>query len=272
MVILPWIFRILKRYFNMASQKPIQIQIPTPCREDWNAMESVEKGRFCSSCRKTVIDFTRFSDTELLRYFNENQGNAVCGQLREDQQRVHYPTIVSRPVRWWPLVLGSFLGSLVPVYAHQDLPQALVNTGKDQFQNPFKLTPTPEGILIKGQIFDSSSNEVISFASIRVVGHSLATATNIEGKFSMKVPDSLFKDFIHLKIYRLGYKTIFLNLSRTDTIDFLRVNLSEEPEQKVEQRITMRGAICRKTVSPHNSFWGRITSIFRRRKQPIEPQ
>jgi hypothetical protein len=63
------IFLTLKKNTIM---KKIAISIPKPCSEKWTEMEVAEEGRFCQSCEKTVIDFTKFSDKELLAFFLNN--------------------------------------------------------------------------------------------------------------------------------------------------------------------------------------------------------
>lgn len=63
--------------------KPIQISIPTPCHEKWAEMAPADKGRFCSSCQKNVIDFTKVSDREIAAVFKK-QGS-LCGRFRKDQ-------------------------------------------------------------------------------------------------------------------------------------------------------------------------------------------
>lgn len=42
-----------------------QIQIPTPCHEDWDEMTPTQKGAFCKSCAKEVIDFTSSNPIEI---------------------------------------------------------------------------------------------------------------------------------------------------------------------------------------------------------------
>ncbi len=64
-------------------KKPIQISIPTPCHENWDAMTPADKGRFCASCQKTVFDFTNSSDREIASVL-KNTDNA-CGRLRNSQ-------------------------------------------------------------------------------------------------------------------------------------------------------------------------------------------
>jgi hypothetical protein len=63
----------------------MKIHIPTPCHENWNAMTSNEKGRFCGSCQKTVIDFTHFSTADIQNYFTKHYGQKVCGRFKNEQ-------------------------------------------------------------------------------------------------------------------------------------------------------------------------------------------
>ena len=60
--------------------KGIKITISEPCSQKWEELTVVEQGRFCASCQKVVIDFTKMTDSELLDYFNNYQGN-TCGSF-----------------------------------------------------------------------------------------------------------------------------------------------------------------------------------------------
>jgi hypothetical protein len=64
--------------------KKIQLSIPEPCHEDWSKMTQEEKGRFCNSCKKTVIDFTGMSDRELIAFFKKPSGS-LCGRFNREQ-------------------------------------------------------------------------------------------------------------------------------------------------------------------------------------------
>ena len=63
----------------------IQISIPQPCSEDWNKMTPQERGRFCDSCQKCVVDFTGFTDEQLHQYFRKYSGEKVCGRFQNWQ-------------------------------------------------------------------------------------------------------------------------------------------------------------------------------------------
>jgi hypothetical protein len=61
----------------------IQISIPEPCHQGWQNMTPVEKGRFCASCQKTVLDFTHLSDNEIIKLVSKNDN--LCGRINVSQ-------------------------------------------------------------------------------------------------------------------------------------------------------------------------------------------
>ncbi|MBS1622694.1 MAG: hypothetical protein JST83_01650 [Bacteroidetes bacterium] len=61
----------------------LYITIPTPCHEQWSNMNATERGAFCHSCQKVVVDFTRMTDEELIHYLQ--QGTPGCGKFRTEQ-------------------------------------------------------------------------------------------------------------------------------------------------------------------------------------------
>jgi hypothetical protein len=66
-------------------EQKINIRIPEPCHEDWGQMSSAEKGRFCNSCSKIVVDFTVMQNQEIIDYFKEASGARTCGRFRMEQ-------------------------------------------------------------------------------------------------------------------------------------------------------------------------------------------
>ncbi|HMK06849.1 MAG TPA: hypothetical protein VK476_04920 [Flavobacterium sp.] len=62
-----------------------KISIPNPCNENWNSMNPTEKGRFCMSCNKTVVDFTKMKNQEIQKYFVENSDEKICGHFKLTQ-------------------------------------------------------------------------------------------------------------------------------------------------------------------------------------------
>ena len=63
----------------------LKISIPKPCHEDWAAMTPNEQGRHCTSCDKTVVDFTLMDDDEVKYFFINKKEEKVCGRFRNQQ-------------------------------------------------------------------------------------------------------------------------------------------------------------------------------------------
>ena len=61
------------------------ISIPKPCHENWLEMTPNDKGRFCQSCTKTVVDFTKMNPNEIQGFIHNNKHQRICGHIRKDQ-------------------------------------------------------------------------------------------------------------------------------------------------------------------------------------------
>ena len=61
------------------------IQIQTPCSEDWNTMTPNEKGSFCQSCSKNVLDLTKLSNAEIHSVLAQNQNESICRRIQNKQ-------------------------------------------------------------------------------------------------------------------------------------------------------------------------------------------
>ena len=64
--------------------KPFQLTIPKPCHEDWNKMQPEEKGKFCGSCQKQVVDFSNMNDRQVAEFFKKPSDGSVCGRPTGD--------------------------------------------------------------------------------------------------------------------------------------------------------------------------------------------
>jgi len=65
--------------------KKIQLSIAEPCHENWENMNPVEKGKFCGSCQKQVVDFSNMSDGQIAEFFKKPSTGSVCGRFLSDQ-------------------------------------------------------------------------------------------------------------------------------------------------------------------------------------------
>jgi hypothetical protein len=63
-----------------------KINIPKPCNQNWNSMTPDKNGKFCNSCNKTVVDFTKMENLEIQKYLIENSDKeSVCGHFKLNQ-------------------------------------------------------------------------------------------------------------------------------------------------------------------------------------------
>ena len=66
----------------------LSLSIPQPCSEKWDNFTPTSNGGFCSSCSKVVVDFSKMTDEEIIKFFSKNQ-TQTCGRFRSDQLKTY---------------------------------------------------------------------------------------------------------------------------------------------------------------------------------------
>jgi len=61
------------------------IKIANRCDANWQEMQPQPEGKFCSSCEKVVVDFSKMSDTQIKEYFIKYQDQKTCGRFLQSQ-------------------------------------------------------------------------------------------------------------------------------------------------------------------------------------------
>jgi hypothetical protein len=92
-------------------------RLSNPCQADFEKMTPAENGRFCDSCCKVVIDFTKKTTAEIFDYLRAHTG--TCGRFRPSQVQ-HIAVPVTQKFSWrlkrfsaaLYLVFGALLFSL----------------------------------------------------------------------------------------------------------------------------------------------------------------
>jgi hypothetical protein len=188
--------------------KYIHIQVETPCHEKWEHMQASVGGSFCNSCRKTVIDFTGMTDTQLLEYVKKHP-SGVCGRFYNDQLETTLK-IPAKKIPWLkyffritlPAMLFSYKANAQKLIKKN--PETVVVTDKKNHQS-IALAP---GFMLSGKV-TGQNGEPVPFASVSVPGTNEGTVADSNGLFRFR-PTSAGRI---LEITAVGYESREVALS-----------------------------------------------------------
>lgn len=166
--------------------RKFQFTIPEPCHEDWNKMNPVEKGRFCSSCEKNVFDFTKSTDLQIIETYNKN--NSICGRFLPSQldRELFYPK--KKKSVWLATVFFGITTFLSTKISAQEKPK----TEQTEAKNPIvgKIAyhlenENNEITIITGIVSDEASNPLPG-VNVIVKGTQKSVQTDMKGLFKIK--------------------------------------------------------------------------------------
>lgn len=157
--------------------------IPEPCSESWEQMTPCNSGKFCGSCRKTVVDFTSFSEAEITAFFADKAGKNVCGRFYADQienKVFSYTAPAKRPVRTLAMVASvaalTVLSFMAEAQVKETIPvMSVVDSGKTQLT----VEDTTDLLVIEGTVRDER-NELIFNASVQLFEGDLSEGRKFE--------------------------------------------------------------------------------------------
>jgi len=164
----------------------INISIPKPCHENWEAMTPAEKGRFCSACSKTVLDFTKASDREIVTYLSNNKN--TCGRFNNYQLNRDL-IIPKQKSSYWFIATASVLGflGLNSQTVFSQIPPKIEQT--DKIKTTLDTTKTTLGLKkITGVVSDEHGP--IAGANVFVKGTTKGTTTDFEGNYYIDVSNN----------------------------------------------------------------------------------
>ncbi|WP_062056189.1 carboxypeptidase-like regulatory domain-containing protein [Aquimarina longa] len=205
-------------------RKAIVVNIPKPCHEDWNVMTSIEKGKHCEVCAKTVHDFTDKTDEQIIKIF-EKEGN-ICGRfssLQLGRELSYTRKDKNSYLSYAASGIFAFLALSSNTTNGQERPQIATHTSViPNHVNQVKgkvATSILEERTISGTIVDENG-DLLPGVTILIKGTSTGTQTDFDGVFKLKVKQNAV-----LTISYIGYKDIEVKVSGKSIYD---ITLTEE--------------------------------------------
>lgn len=190
--------------------KKIEFRIPVPCHENWHNMQSVDQGKFCMACSKTVVDFSQMSNREILLHISKSSGN-VCGRFTQDQlgRGVDIEGPVKKPsLKYaWNMLLAVFLTNSVASAQTKPLQGKIkVVTKPVQAESRNDLmgdVAILDRNIVNGNVVDADDNKPIAFATVTIKPKNLVLLADSNGRFEFTIKEAAQS----LEISAVGYES-----------------------------------------------------------------
>lgn len=211
----------------------LKITIQKPCSENWENMKPLGQGRFCDSCEKEVIDFTKFTNQDLINWFKKNIAN-TCGRLNQSQLN---NLIVSKSTfslkRFKPSLIAASLVTLLslPKFSGAQIKphhSTFVSDQKSKSPMILAVEKRAETVVIRGKVIDKDDKSPVIAISITLKGGKVIGTTDAKGNFEIKLDKDKFSKRVILEFRYLGYETreYKVNLNKNIPI-FIEMEISE---------------------------------------------
>lgn len=214
----------------------IQLHIPEPCHENWEAMTPVEKGRFCGSCQKQVVDFSVMSDREMAQFFKKPPSASVCGHF-SNHQLDRDIALPKKRLPWikyfFQVALPAFLLSTKAEAQIKGQIKVETTCVPDQSRTRGMVARIPDQLT--GKVIDENGNPIYN-ARVYIKSSTQYLVTDAKGIFTIKTPLTRSED--ELTVTCVGYSATNIKISATDWRRGTITVIMDEPMMSGEVVIT----------------------------------
>jgi hypothetical protein len=214
----------------------IKIKVADPCHENWDKMLAEERGKFCLSCQKTVVDFSRMTNDDIINYFEQNAGKSICGRIAKYQHDTPISNYRKVVTPWFNKYVAGFfmaLGFYHPSNAQTaEIPFEQNNKGKIGIKPSSKASNNP--VVIQGRVFDAQTKKVIKGAVITVDGTDIMAISDKNGNYTITIPERAQKGLV-LTVVRENYTDATItgiDLSKTTVSVITKLAAVEKPQHE----------------------------------------
>jgi hypothetical protein len=188
----------------------LQITIPKPCHENWEKMTLNQKGKFCMSCQKNVVDFTKASDREIVLACAGNE--KLCGRFTNLQINQKIISPKDKKSIW--LIAAASIITFLSIGNQEVKAQETVKinlTYNKKISDSTSIKPRKGTKNFIGIVFDENKN-ILPGATISIKNSNTQTNANSDGEFSINAKKGDILVFSYI-----GYENVELKLKENDT-------------------------------------------------------
>jgi hypothetical protein len=164
-----------------------KIEIKNPCHENWDAMTDASGGKFCMSCQKNVVDFSRFSNQQILEYLGKS-GN-TCGKFGDFQLDGFNRYLVAdkKPSFFKKWSFTALFAGLLPFINITAKAKPLTeHQQKVMVKQDIESADTVKLRIITGRV--GYGGGLLAGATVKVINSNLSVLTDEKGHFELAVP------------------------------------------------------------------------------------
>ncbi|MCB9205070.1 MAG: carboxypeptidase-like regulatory domain-containing protein [Flavobacteriales bacterium] len=216
----------------MMRQKGIKLSVPEPCHEKWSEMTQSEKGRFCTSCQKEVVDFSILTDDQLINRLSKATGK-TCGRFHRVQlDKCISPTKEVKGQNKFHLLLTSLL-----VFAGlRDARAQSENITHQEVRVTNSQEPLDEMVVgeleatsvLRGTVVDSITKEPLIGASVVFADDpTVGVTTDFDGNFTLDIPPHKKSEIIRVNVSFIGSERKTITFMGEEALTHLLVEMSQ---------------------------------------------
>lgn len=205
--------------------KAITINIAEPCSQNWDLMDKRNEGRFCESCQKCVVDFSTYSNSEIIKVLRSSKSD-ICGRISNRQlaQLNHYLIAVPTNTNWLKYLGVLAIGASVFAggASAQVLKKPVAISNSNVKSSAILKTVSPKKIY--GYVFDQNKKPIAGL-QIVIVDTKLFAKTDNNGRYEIIIGENSIPKTSLIKVESLKFEgSVRVNLSTSKQAN---INLQE---------------------------------------------